>query len=271
MDLKNKFRGLFATARRVHATKPYREWLNLVACYCGGFSGKRVLDVGCDLQGSLITEIVRGFGASEAIGINPAIREKEIFPDCRIEGGDIRKTSYPDGHFDVIVSTSAFEHIQDLPDALKEMHRVLKSGGVLYSHFGPIWSTSYGHHLWLNHEKKLYNYWNTVLPPYCHLLMKPDELLDTMMARGYAAGVSGAVVHYIYNSPEQNKLFYEDYERIIKSGDFKTLFFKGYDHPELRKLYLNGVSPSVFETLKDKYGDRSNFMYDGITLLLKKE
>lgn len=270
MYLKNKLKGLLA-ARSGYATKSSREWLNLVASYCGGFSGKKVLDVGCDMEGSLITEIVRSFGASEAIGINPAIRGRELLPDCRMECGDIRRTSYPDCYFDVIVSTSAFEHIQDLPVALKEMHRVLKTGGILYSHFGPIWSTSYGHHLWIYNQKKLYNYWNTVLPPYSHLLMKPDELLDTVMARGYAAEVAGAVVHYVYNSPEQNRLFYEDYEKIIKNGDFKTLFFKGYDHPELQKLYMNSVSPHVFEVLKDKYEDRGNFMYDGITMLLKKD
>jgi SAM-dependent methyltransferase len=38
---------------------------------------------------------------------------------------------FPDSHFDSIFSSEVFEHIFNLPDILKELHRVLKPGGKI--------------------------------------------------------------------------------------------------------------------------------------------
>jgi hypothetical protein len=48
------------------------------------------------------------------------------------------------------------------------------------------------------------------------------------------------------------------------------LFFKGYDYPELAAKYPASRSPAVLDELNAKFPDRHGFLYDGITLLLRK-
>jgi ubiquinone/menaquinone biosynthesis C-methylase UbiE len=243
------------------------QWLKYGADFCGGFAGKKILDVGCDLDGKLITEIHNKYHPKEVIGINLSAETKEIHPDCRMEPGDIRQTHYDNNYFDILVSASAFEHIHKFDLALQEMHRILKPGGFVYAGFGPIWSTSYGHHMWFIHQGQLINYWNTILPAYCHLLMNPQELFDHC-ARQYDPALSEAIVQYVMFSQDQNRLFYEDYERIISGSKFEILFFKGYDHRELRSLYT--VTSDMLDALRHKYPRNRNYLYDGIMILLRK-
>ncbi len=52
---------------------------------------------------------------------------------------------FPDAHFDVVMSSNVLEHVQNLPNALRELSRVLKPGGtmlhVLPSSSWRLWST----------------------------------------------------------------------------------------------------------------------------------
>jgi ubiquinone/menaquinone biosynthesis C-methylase UbiE len=243
------------------------QWLNYGSDFCGSFAGKKILDVGCDLEGKLITEIRNKYRPLEVVGINLAAENRELFPNCRMETGDIRGTQYSDGYFDIIVSASAFEHIHNFELAVREMHRILKPAGFIYAGFGPIWSTCYGHHMWFLHQGQLYNYWNVILPAFCHLLMTPDELFE-YCRKAYNQELSEMIVSYVFHSPHQNHLFYEDYEQIIGNSRFDVLFFKGYDHRELRALYT--ITSQTIDNLRHKYPRNRHFLYDGIMMLLRK-
>jgi SAM-dependent methyltransferase len=159
------------------------EWSDTVSSWCGGFGGKRIREVGCDVTGKFVQQIARLYGPDQVVGINPRVKSQEFSPNCRIEAGDIRSSHYRNDYFDVILSSSAFEHIQNFDVALAEMYRILKPGGYLFSHFGPIWSASYGHHLWLTHNDELYNYWNVVLPPHCHVLLTHEQSAGLLSGR----------------------------------------------------------------------------------------
>lgn len=243
--------------------------LNDLSAYCGGLDGKKILDVGCDTHGNLISEIAKRHNVDEIVGMGLNIEQKHILPSCRLENGDIRKAHYPDNYFDLVISLSAFEHVHNLPLALEEMHRILKPEGILWSRFGPIWSCSYGHHLWFRNEGQLYNYWNVVLPPYCHLLMNQRELYDYCIKKNDRV-LASKIADYVYNSSGQNRLFFEDYEVIFKQSDFNILIFAGYNHDELYDIYKPLISSQLFERLQYKYPSFSNFFYQGILVLLKK-
>ena len=43
---------------------------------------------------------------------------------------DLMALSYPDGCFDLVVTSDTLEHVPDIPTALREIHRVLKPGAA---------------------------------------------------------------------------------------------------------------------------------------------
>ena len=250
--------------------RQYEKWLASIAPFFGGFADKVVLDVGADLSGNLLKALECRFSPREIVGLNLTATDRKLSTRARLEQGDIRSTRYPDDRFDLIISASAFEHISGLERALVEMHRILKPGGYLFSHFGPIWSTSYGHHLGVRRGLRMYTYWNVLLPPYCHLLMSARQIASWLVARGYAADLAQLIAEYVTSSKDQNQLFFEDYEALFRGSAFEVLLFKGYDVPELARRYNAAITPALLDELKARYPGKSQFFYDGIATLMRK-
>ena len=78
------------------------------------------------------------------------------------------------------------------------------------------------------------------------------------------------ISNYVFGSDEQNRLFYEDYENIIRSSPFEVMCMKGYDHPELGEKYNHQVTPEILRALRARFPEYRNFGYDGILLLMSK-
>jgi len=68
-------------------------------------------------------------------------------PGLDIQWGDATSLRFPDNHFDLIVSTAVFEHIADVPAAVKEVARVLKPEGLCDIEIHLFASLSGGHNL----------------------------------------------------------------------------------------------------------------------------
>ena len=97
--------------------------------------GERVLDVGSG-PGFLV--------ASLADAVGPERRRPRARPEradehrrarpargpawVRIDEGDALALPYPDGAFDAAVSTQVYEYVADVPAALAELRRVLRTG-----------------------------------------------------------------------------------------------------------------------------------------------
>lgn len=98
-----------------------------------GYGGK-ILDVGCG-QGLLLKKISqRAAPGSQLYGLDISPKLVEIArsnnPTATVEVGDAESMPYPDSTFDVATMTEALEHMLDYDAALREVHRVLKPGGV---------------------------------------------------------------------------------------------------------------------------------------------
>jgi arsenite methyltransferase len=98
--------------------------------------GERVLDVGSG-PGFLVASLADAVGAGGAVhGLDPSAPMNavarglvETRPWATIDTGDALELPYPDGAFDAAVSTQVYEYVADIPRALSELRRVLRSGG----------------------------------------------------------------------------------------------------------------------------------------------
>jgi ubiquinone/menaquinone biosynthesis C-methylase UbiE len=107
---------------------------------------RRVLDVGCGTGYLLRLLAARYPQAAELAGIDAAPSMIETAhraaddPRLRFTVGTAERLPYPDDVFDVIVSTTSFDHWADQLGGLRECARVLAPGGhlVLADQFSPL-------------------------------------------------------------------------------------------------------------------------------------
>lgn len=134
-----------------------------VRAFTGDLTGVNVLDVGC---GDMVPDIgllslavkhIHGLDVVRDFDpIRSAVEQVQaagfpLPPDYRSR---LSYTAYngsqfpfPDNHFDFVFSWSAFEHIPDVPGALKEIRRVVKPLGRVFLQVYPWFHTLPGSHL----------------------------------------------------------------------------------------------------------------------------
>ena len=116
----------------------------------------RVLEVGCGPGANVWFLHREGFAvhgidiSQTAIGLAAARLAKEnseIFsPDADLRVGNFSKLPWPDGHFDVVVDIFALyaNTLEVIWQALREIDRVLKPGGLLYTKLWGTQTTGFG-------------------------------------------------------------------------------------------------------------------------------
>lgn len=164
--------------------------------------------------------------------------------------------------FDFVISTNSFEHINQFSDALTNMYRLLKRGGQLSALFGPIWSCHKGHHIWLKDEEGNVTTFNDgLMPDWAHLLYNEEELAD-MFEGKLSQYLVDQLIYQTYNTDFLNRMFCEDYIRLIKESEFKILELRDWHKP---------VQPDakIQKILEEKCGYK-NFSSVSLKILLEK-
>jgi arsenite methyltransferase len=98
--------------------------------------GEAVLDIGVG-PGLLAYDLARLVGeAGRVAGLDTSadmlgMAEARLagFPQVELVQADATALPFPDGAFDAAVSTQVYEYVSDMPEALAELHRVLRPGG----------------------------------------------------------------------------------------------------------------------------------------------
>ena len=106
------------------------------------WEGRRVLDFGCG-SGRLLrhwldeARVAEFHGADVSEELVSWVRANLCPPIAGVEvSGDRPPLDFPDGHFDLITALSVFTHIADgWSQWLLELHRVLRTGGILVATF----------------------------------------------------------------------------------------------------------------------------------------
>ena len=137
----------------------------------GDVKNQRVLDVGCGT--GRYCELLAKRGA-KIVGIDPSPRMLErakgkITPDCKFELrlGKIEDAEFPDNHFDLVVSALTVGHIPCLEPVMRNVSRIIKSGGrLIVSDMHPYWFISgFDYVKFFDSNGKEYR-----IPEYAHLL-----------------------------------------------------------------------------------------------------
>jgi len=117
----------------------------------------------------------------------------------------------PDASVDAVFSSNAFQFI-DVTAALAQVRRILRPGGLLYAHFGPIWSGIDGHQLeYVSYRGRELQFWHdTLLPPWAHLAYQREEL-RTLLRSGLPDDLADLLTAHVHDSTTINRLFFEDY------------------------------------------------------------
>jgi SAM-dependent methyltransferase len=94
----------------------------------------RVLDAGCGAGGYVEHLCSRGAQAegieSEKDKVDQWLRAHP--GDPRVKLGDIGRIDHPDDTFDAVLLNEVLEHVPDQDQALREIYRVLRPGGLLF-------------------------------------------------------------------------------------------------------------------------------------------
>lgn len=231
-------------------------------------AGKSILEIGADRDLKLLRQF-QSEGATACLGLNsdPAMfqgRSELQDSGIRLLRGDATAMPFDDQSVDAIFSVATFEHILDMPRALREMHRVLRPAGIVYSNFGPIWSSGKGHHVRARAGELLA--WHAdpklnPLPDYCHLLLQPDELRVALRGR-VDARLEQPIVEGVYSDTGINRLFHHDYLREFEASPLRIEHLGAERDP---------VSPQLQRILAFKYPNETAFDITNIEVILVKD
>lgn len=115
--------NMYDTNKRLHVF--YKEMLT------EDISGKQLLDAGCGTgwfskgaaeRGAAVTSM--DLGEKLLAQVEKKCHSKRVV-------GSILEMPFPDAHFDIVVSSEVIEHTPNPEQAIKEIFRVLKPGGVM--------------------------------------------------------------------------------------------------------------------------------------------
>jgi len=228
-----------------------------------------VLELGSDSTGLVLKELSTSLNII-AVGINPIVDragdETSMISrkdPIRLAKSDARCLPFEQGTFSSVFSVATLEHINNLDLALQESFRVLKSGGVFYADFGPIWSCSVGHHVYAEVDGEEARHWKpgkNPVPNYAHLLYTPQEMREILKKR-VSPRLLEAIVEWIYSKEDINRLFYEDYIRTFEESPFTLVSLKPV---------MEQIDGRVHDALQRKYPDKREFRCRMMEVVLKK-
>jgi SAM-dependent methyltransferase len=110
-----------------------KNWDHLAAVFAilgSTTTSARVLDAGAEFYSNVLPTLFT-YGYRNLYGINLSFTGAARRGPIRYLHGDITRTTFSDGYFDAVTCMSVIEHGVPLEGYLREMHRVLKPGGLL--------------------------------------------------------------------------------------------------------------------------------------------
>lgn len=156
--------------------------------------GLSMLDVGCGTGYHLNRYRERGFDLSGMDGSEEMLRQARLLnPEIDFKLGDVEKLPFPDQGFEFVMCVEVLRYLPDIGPCLREIHRVLKPGGMaLITAAPPLQANAY----WpVNRLTSLLRVGQlTKLKQFFHSASR-------LRRECRAAGFNSAEVHGVYGGP----------------------------------------------------------------------
>lgn len=136
LKTKAEWEAAHASAIRLHVPShrgAEKDWDHLAAVttvLANTNRSARILDAGAEIYSNVLPALFL-YGYRELYGINLSFTDATRRGPIRYIPGDLTRTPFADGFFDAITCLSVIEHGVPLADYFREMHRLLKPGGLL--------------------------------------------------------------------------------------------------------------------------------------------
>lgn len=142
--------------------------LSRVAGACGA---GRVLDLGCG-TGFVASRAVRLFRHVEGVDISAKVLEKarQAVPEAVFHNAEADLLPFESGSFDAVVAVAFLHHVADHTPVFREIRRVLRPGGILYTdhdldrRFFLVFRAPLGVYRFFRNEEKRYRSFCSALP-----------------------------------------------------------------------------------------------------------
>lgn len=207
--------------------------------------GKRVADIGCG-DGIIDLGLVHKASPARLVGFDLELTDAELL--LRMARESRAAVSIPEtldfracgptelpaktGEFDVVISWSAFEHIQDLVGQLREIRRAITDDGVLFIQLWPFYNSQHGSHLWGWYPEG-----------FAHFL-HPREEIDGKL-RGDPFGDPGWAERMLEIFHTLNHVTVDDLQRSLLAGGFHVVKLELITHPVHIPRELAGLPLSL--------------------------
>jgi SAM-dependent methyltransferase len=187
--------------------------------------GRRVADIGCgdgiidlgltlkgrpsELVGFDLMEVDTDalLASARAAGVTDGLPQ-----ELRFERSDPVSIPAPDEHFDIVVTWSVFEHVDDPVGLLGEVRRIINPvDGCLFLQLWPFYASEHGGHLWPHYEG-----------PFPHLLRSDEEILREIEGRQATDPRRSADDEY----RSLNKITLAELQRALLVSDFAVAKLK---------------------------------------------
>jgi SAM-dependent methyltransferase len=112
--------------------------------------GGRILDTGCGGGGTVVSlaeesAFAVGLDIDPRLAAGSRLASEKAVANVAFLRGDGTRLPFRDGSFDLVFSHSVVEHLSSAVSYLRECHRVLREGGVLYLSTAPYLSLAGAH------------------------------------------------------------------------------------------------------------------------------
>lgn len=162
--------GHHPSVLRSHAWRTVQNSASYLIPHLG--LGQSVLDVGSG-PGTITVDLARRVAPGQVIGVDAsaeivdqarALAHDEGVHNVSFQVGDVSELDFPDNSFDVVHAHQLLQHLVNPVEALKELRRVLKPGGVLgvreVDYGGVTWYPQLpGLAIWMTVYREVH-YWN---------------------------------------------------------------------------------------------------------------